>query len=75
MRMSFGKLAIALVVAGAVLFALGGIGQDDGYWKDGPGWLGAIGWFGFLICLLLLIVTGVAALVSRLRRHDRSVPH
>ena len=75
-RFSLPKVAIALVVAGAVLFSIGGIGQDgSGEWEDGPGWLGAIGWFGFLICCLLLIATGIVAAVGHFRHQDRSLPH
>jgi hypothetical protein len=43
------------------------VGQGDGgLWEDGPGWIGAIGWFGFLICLLLLLVIAVLALARML---------
>lgn len=64
------KNLMMLIVAGAVLFAIGAIGQDDGYWTDGPGWLGAIGWFGFLTCLLLLVV-GAAVMLVQQWRHRR----
>jgi hypothetical protein len=75
-RLPLSKVALVLLVAGAVLFALAPIGQDDGsYWSDGPGWLGAIGWFGFLLCALGLVVTGIAAMVGVFRHHDRSLPH
>jgi hypothetical protein len=74
-RFTLPRIALALVVAGAVLFALGPIGQDDGYWKSGPGWLGAIGWFGFLLCALALVVTGIVAAVGHFRHHDRTLPH
>jgi succinate dehydrogenase/fumarate reductase cytochrome b subunit len=66
------KSTLALLVAGAILFVLSASGQTHSYWKSGPSWLGAVGWFGFLICLLLLIVSGVYVLVSRMRGHDRS---
>ncbi|MGB8651741.1 MAG: hypothetical protein WCD35_13895 [Mycobacteriales bacterium] len=78
MHLSTRKNVLVLVVAGALLFLLSGIGQDSGYWKSGPSWLGAIGWFGFLICLLLLVVAGVMALTERLRHgghHGGSLPH
>lgn len=75
MPRSLGKTALLLVAAGAVLFLLSASGQDNTFWKDGPGWLGAIGWFGFLICVLLLIVTGVVALARRVRERGDSVPH
>ena len=69
------KSTITLFVAGVVLLVISGIGQSgaghSGYWKSGPSWLGAIGWFGFLICLLLLVVSGVYWVVSRIRHRDR----
>lgn len=69
------KSTLTLVVAGVVLFALSGIGQTPGgYWKSGPSWLGDIGWFGLMICLLLLIVSGVYTVVSRKRHHDQPSP-
>jgi len=75
-NMSRRNRVLALIGVGAVLVAISGIGQDSGYWKSGPSWLGAIGWFGFLICLLLLVVTGVSAAVSTMRsHHDRALPH
>ena len=62
-RLPLGRLAIVVAVVGAILFPVGTVGQNDGgLWADGPDWIGAIGWFGFLICLLLLVVIGVVAL-------------
>ena len=58
---------LVLLVVGVVLFFLSASGQPDSYWASGPSWLGAIGWFGFLICALLLIVSGLWALVSWIR--------
>jgi protein-S-isoprenylcysteine O-methyltransferase Ste14 len=58
-----GRTAIVVFVVGAVLFPLGMVGQGDGgLWEDGPGWIGAVGWFGFLLCLLLLLAIAVVAL-------------
>ena len=65
------KSTLMLFVAGVVLFLLSASGQPTGYWQGGPSWLGAIGWFGFLISVLLLIVSGIYALVSRMRHHDQ----
>lgn len=62
-RVPLSRAAVAVVLLGAVLFMLGSVGQEDGgLWPDGPAWIGAIGWFGFLICLLVLLVLGVVAL-------------
>jgi len=46
-------------------------GQPNQFWESGPSWLGLIGWIGFLICLLLLVVSGVYWVVSRIRQRDR----
>ena len=53
-----------LVVAGVVLFILGGVFKDS---HGFAGVLGGIGWFGFLLCVLLLIVWGIWAIVSSRR--------
>lgn len=53
------KSMIGIAVLAAVLFAVGGI------WADAHGFtgvLGGIGWFGFLLCVLALIVLAVSAL-------------
>jgi hypothetical protein len=65
---------IALFVVGVVLFLVSPSGQANSYWKSGPSWLGAIGWFGFLICALLLIVSGVYWIVSSIRHRNRPSP-
>jgi hypothetical protein len=65
------KSTLVLLVAGIVLFLLSASGQPDGPWTDGPSWLGATGWFGFLACGLLLIVSGLYAAVSWVRNRDR----
>jgi hypothetical protein len=42
----------------------------SGVFKDSHGFagvLGGIGWFGFLLCMLLLIIWGIVALVRRRR--------
>jgi hypothetical protein len=75
MNMSVRNRTLGLVGAAVVLFLVSASGQDGSYWASGPSWLGAIGWFGFLICLLLLIVTALYAVTSRMRHHDRSLPH
>lgn len=62
-RLPLGRAALVVLIIGAALFPLGMVGQQNGgLWEDGPGWIGAIGWFGFLICLLVLLLIGAAAL-------------
>jgi hypothetical protein len=66
-RLRLGRTALILFIAGAILLPLGMVGQEDGgLWPDGPSWIGAIGWFGFLLCVLLLLVVGVVALARKL---------
>jgi len=65
------KSTLVLILAGVVLMVLSASGQPDTYWASGPSWLGAIGWFGFLACVLLLIASGVVALVSRVRHRGQ----
>jgi protein-S-isoprenylcysteine O-methyltransferase Ste14 len=65
------KSILVLIAATVVLFFLSASGQPDTYWASGPSWLGAIGWFGFLIGALLLIVLGLMALVSSIRRRGQ----
>ena len=63
---SLRPLVIADVVLGAILFVLAWIFADTDHGVGSV--LGAIGWFGFWICVLVLIVLGVLALVRRMRR-------
>ena len=51
----------------AVLFLLSASGNSS-WWPHGPGWLGSIGWFGFLIGLLGLLILAVYLSVGRLRQ-------
>ncbi len=62
---------LALVVAGVILFVLSASGQPDTYWSSGPSWLGDIGWYGFMVCVLLLLVSGLYAIVSLVRNRGR----
>ena len=68
------KSMLVLLVAGVVLFALSASGQPGSYWQSGPSWLGTIGWIGFLICVLLLVVSGAYLLVSRIRHREQPSP-
>ena len=61
------RSTLILLVAGVVLFVLSPIGQDG----SGPSWIGNIGWFGFMGCVLLLIVSALYALVSSIRHRGR----
>lgn len=57
----------AVVALAVVLFILSGVFQDShGFW----GVVGGIGWFGWMICVLALIVWGIVALVRK-RRNGR----
>ena len=56
---------IVLVGLGAALFVVSGIFKND---DDGWRWIaGGIGWFGFLICVLSVLVLGVVAFRRRHR--------
>ena len=61
------KTTLVLFVAAAVLFFLSASGQPDTYWATGPSWLGTIGWFGFIGCLALLVLSGIYVVVSSVR--------
>jgi len=51
----------------AVLFLLSASGNSS-EWSHGPSWLGALGWFGFLIGLLGLVLLAVYLGVTKLRQ-------
>ena len=67
----FRSLGLVLGVA-VVFFVLSASGQSDSFWKSGPSWLGAIGWFAFLICLLAFVVLAVYLPVAKARRRHRN---
>ncbi|MFL5954978.1 MAG: hypothetical protein ACJ76I_12825 [Gaiellaceae bacterium] len=59
------KLMIAIAVLAVPLFAMGGV------WSDAhgiTGVLGGIGWFGFLLCVLALVVLALASLGKSILR-------
>jgi hypothetical protein len=60
---AFGSLA-ALT---AVLFVCSASGNSS-WWSSGPGWLGSIGWAGFLIGVLGLLILAIYLSVARMRR-------
>jgi hypothetical protein len=68
------KSTLVLLVAGVILFVLSASGQPDTYWASGPELIGTIGWFGFMVCALLLIVSGLYALVSSIRHRGQPSP-
>ena len=68
------KSTLGLFVAAVVLFVLSASGQPDTYWASGPSWIGAIGWFGFMGCALLLIVSGLYAVVASIRHRGQPSP-
>jgi len=51
----------------AALFLLSASGNST-WWSHGPGWLGGLGWAGFLIGLLGLILLAVYLGVTKLRQ-------
>lgn len=58
--MNIYKAMGAVAAIGVVLFALGGIFKNA---KHGVTWvLGGVGWFGFLLCAVTLIVLALVAL-------------
>lgn len=65
------KSTAVLLVAAVMLFILSASGQPDTYWASGSEVIGTIGWLGFLVCALLLMASGLVALVSVLRRRGQ----
>lgn len=63
---------LVLFVAGVILFVLSASGQPDTFWASGPSWLGWTGFIGVSICILLLIASGLYALVWSIRHRARS---
>jgi len=60
------KAMIGTVVLGGALLLLSGVFAND---EHGIKWvLGGIGWFGFLLCVLTLILLSLAALGRTIRR-------
>lgn len=56
---------VVIVGLGIVLFVLSGVFQND---RRGIKWvLGGIGWFGFLLCVLLLIVWAIVTVAQNRR--------
>ena len=68
------KSTFTVLVAGAILFVLSASGQPYGPWSSGPSWLGTFGWFGFLVCALVLIVSGLYLVVSSIRHRNGVSP-
>ena len=55
-----------VAIIGAFLLVMSGVFKND---QHGVRWvLGGIGWFGFLLCVLTLIVLGVVAIARLARR-------
>jgi hypothetical protein len=60
------KTMIGTAVLGGVLLALGGVFAHD---EHGVKWiLGGIGWFGFLLCAVVLVALVLVALGRSVRR-------
>jgi hypothetical protein len=56
-----------LLVLAFVFFMLSASGQSGTFWENGPGWLGSIGWFCFLLTGLIFVVSAVSFVVRRAR--------
>jgi hypothetical protein len=65
------KSTLALVAAAVCFLLPSASGPDNELWAVGPKWLGYAGWLGFLICLLLAVVSAMYMVVSPLRHRDR----
>ena len=67
-----GRALGAVAVVGALLFFLAAmIGQhNDGPWGGLPEWMGAVGWFGGLLSVLVLLALAVYLGIQRLRHRD-----
>lgn len=64
--MNLYKAMAAVAVLGGGLLALGAVFSND---EHGIKWiLGGVGWFGFLVCALALIVLALVALGRGVRR-------
>lgn len=61
----------AVLAAAVVFFLLSASGQPDGFWEDGPSWLGGIGWSMFLILLLVFVGLAIYLAVARIARSRR----
>jgi len=64
--MSLRKLSLIDGAAAVVLFALAAVFADEDHGVKSV--LGAIGWFGFWACLLVMVVLSVVTLVRLMRR-------
>ena len=63
--MNLYKVMGSIFGVAVVLFVLSGVFKDDDH---GVKWvLGGIGWFGFLLCALVLIVLALVALARNIR--------
>jgi ABC-type dipeptide/oligopeptide/nickel transport system permease subunit len=71
-KMVYPVLAVLLVA----LFGLSAVGNTDDSHKATHGvsyWIGSIGWFGFLVVLLAIIVYSVVQVARLARRRRASV--
>jgi hypothetical protein len=61
-----------LLVLAFALFQISASGQPGTYWESGPGWLGNIAWFGFLVAALAFLVCGIYTVVRVASRGRRT---
>lgn len=62
---------LVLLAAAVVLFVLSASGQQGSYWAGGPSWIGDIGWYGFMVCALLLVASGLYLVAMSFRGRGR----
>jgi hypothetical protein len=67
-RHPYRAVGAVLAVMAVCLFVSGMVGQhNDGPWGDLPSWVGAAGWFGFLLTIPVVLVLSVYLLAAALR--------
>ena len=72
-RHPYRAVGVVLAVMAVCLFVAGMVGQhNDGPWGGLPEWVGAVGWFGFLLSVPVLLVLSAYLLAAHLR-HGRTV--
>jgi hypothetical protein len=67
-RHRYRAVGVVLGVMAVCLFVSGMVGQhNDGPWGGLPSWVGAVGWFGFLLGIPVLLLLAAYLLATHLR--------